>query len=382
MQQQVDDKEFGDGGQEEEEENQEPQEVAEPATEEETLVLSKLEEMALEELMRMLEHKSAIVRSGAMAVVAGLSVTTQGRMAIIAQEPDIIPILVEKIGGQSIAVEAAASMALVNLAEDEAAAKRVVKAGAGQKAMERILTCGADQGSVRETAAKLLVNVSRIAEGRRALAGYVADGSAEIQRKLLTLLVTEYENSRRIGGDHLASLAFFFENMAQEVTGALVLCNEEDFLLGRIVKDLAGNNGDRKLGAAGTMKNCCFHQELHSAMASHRDLAALLCLNLVGTSDEFDDEDREGMFAGLATKCRMGGKVTESAELRKTIYEALRMLTRSRIGREYLRQEKIYPVLREVHKFEESFEVPDEDLIELLELVVEAVMLIDEPEVD
>lgn len=34
-------------------------EVAEPATEEETLVLSKLEEMALEELMRMLEHKAS-----------------------------------------------------------------------------------------------------------------------------------------------------------------------------------------------------------------------------------------------------------------------------------------------------------------------------------
>ena len=32
-------------------------EVADPATEEETLVLSKLEEMALEELMRMLEHQ-------------------------------------------------------------------------------------------------------------------------------------------------------------------------------------------------------------------------------------------------------------------------------------------------------------------------------------
>ena len=41
--------------------------------------------------------QSAIVRSGAMAVVAGLSATTQGRLAIIAQEPDPIPILVNKV---------------------------------------------------------------------------------------------------------------------------------------------------------------------------------------------------------------------------------------------------------------------------------------------
>ena len=36
--------------------------------------------------------------------------------------------------------------------------------------------------------------------------------------------------------------------------------------------------------------------------------------------------------------------MTEVAELRKTIYEAMRLLTRSKTGREYLRQEKIYSV--------------------------------------
>ena len=160
-------------------------EQLEPITEEEELVLSRLEKMALGELMQMMEHKSPLVRSGVMAVVAGLSGSSQGRLAIIAQEPDPIPKLVERIGGESMAMEAAAAAALVNLSQDEAAAKRVVVAGAGQKAMERILTSSPEQGAVRETASKLLVNVSRIADGRRVLAGFVADGSADVQRKHL-----------------------------------------------------------------------------------------------------------------------------------------------------------------------------------------------------
>ena len=162
------------------------------------------------------------------------------------------------------------------------------------------------------------------------------------------MLINEYENSRKLIGDPLASLGFFFENMAQEVQGASILCNDEDFLLLRLMKDLAGAHPDRMLGAAGAMKNCCFHSELHATIASHRDLAALLCLNLVGSSETFDDDDREGMQTGLAAKCRVGGKVSESGELRKTIYEAMKLLTRSRVGRDYLRGEKIYPVIREV----------------------------------
>jgi hypothetical protein len=43
-------------------------------------------------------------------------------------------------------------------------------------------------------------------------------------------------------------------------------------------------------------------------------------------------------------KCRVGGKPSESDELRKMLYEAILLLCRTRIGREFLRKNKIYPV--------------------------------------
>ena len=37
-------------------------------------------------------------------------------------------------------------------------------------------------------------------------------------------------------------------------------------------------------------------------------------------------------------------------------------------------------MIREVHKFEEAFEIPDEDHIEMIERIVEQTMLLDEVE--
>ena len=46
-------------------------------------------------------------------------------------------------------------------------------------------------------------------------------------------------------------------------------------------------------------------------------------------------------------KCRVGGKPSESDELRKMLYEAILLLCRTRISREFLRKNKVYPVLRQ-----------------------------------
>jgi succinylglutamate desuccinylase len=78
----------------------------------------------------------------------------------------------------------------------------------------------------------------------------------------------------------------------------------------------------------------------------------------------------------------MGSKVSESAELRFMLYEALLLLTRTQVGRTLLRNAKVYPVLREVHKFENSFQIPIDEHIEALEIIVEQTVLLDEPDVD
>jgi len=155
----------------------------------------------------------------------------------------------------------------------------------------------------------------------------------------LLKLVEAFEASKALPGDPLGPLALFFENICQEPAGATIFCEPEDgFILNIVAKGLADINKDRQLGAAGAIKNCSFHKEWHEEIAKHREVAALLALPLVGEPDGYDEEDKEGMYPGLASKCRLGGTIVESDEVRKMIYEALMQLCRTRTGREYLRR--------------------------------------------
>lgn len=93
------------------------------------------------------------------------------------------------------------------------------------------------------------------------------------------------------------------------------------------------------------MQNCCFERTVHDLIAGHPEIAALLCLPLVGDRDGFDDDDLLEMPSGLARKCRIGSTVSDNRDLRFTIYEAFLLLCRSRAGREYLRQNKVHLML-------------------------------------
>ncbi|EKX49263.1 hypothetical protein GUITHDRAFT_104791 [Guillardia theta CCMP2712] len=337
--------------------------------------------MALDDLLLFIDHKSRLVRIGASSVLAGLSASRSGRQALIDCKADAIEKIVNRINDDHDAALTAILASLVNLCEEEEAAVRVAKAGAGEKTMKKIVSALEVGTRLPDGAPKLLVNISRVFEGRKRMLGYVSDGSSEERKKEILQLLHHFEESRKQKDNDLSFLALFFENISQEVMGANLLCDEnEGFKLGIVAKGLAEDNKERQLGAAGTVKNCAFFTELHRGIAEHAEVAALLVLPLVGESSSFEDDDMNGMYAGLASKCRIGGKISDDKELRRMIYEGLLLFCRSKDGREFLRKTKVYPVIREVHKFEEAFEIPDEDHIEMIERIVEQTMLLDEVE--
>ena len=148
---------------------------------------------------------------------------------------------------------------------------------------------------------KLLVNMTRIDLGRKAVLKGEENNESGTLDQNINDLVDAFESSREKPGDPLAWLALFFENMSQEKDVAKLLCNlhsgKHGFLLLRVAKGLAGSNLDRQLGAAGAIKNCCFYPEMHEHIIEHDELAALLVLPLVGPPDGYDDEDRDGMYS-------------------------------------------------------------------------------------
>lgn len=120
--------------------------------------------------------------------------------------------------------------------------------------------------------------------------------------------------------DAVTPLCMFFENMCAAPGGATLLCStaeEYGFMLLSIARQMASPHDARRLCAAGAIKNCAFERTVHQFMSQYVEVAALLCLPLVGDREGWDDEDLKEMPSGLARKCRIGGTVTDNLELRE-----------------------------------------------------------------
>ncbi len=243
------------------------------------IATNTIESMA--QLVGFLSHRSIRVRYEAAKAASGLAAWgSEGQKALVSAEPDPLPILVAMILDTHLGCSAWALSSLSNLCTEESS-EQIIKEGAVVLAMERILaekdsdsnkssTIGAegDQSAMLENASKLLANLTRLPQGRAAAVGFLSDGSSSIRAAQIADMCARFVRSRSIPRDPLRSLAFFFENIAMEPEGARLLCDDDTgFLLGVIAKDLAltvcgGELGDneRLMGAAGTLKNCCFQK--------------------------------------------------------------------------------------------------------------------------
>jgi hypothetical protein len=269
-------------------------------TAEEATVLRDLETMALKDLLHISACPSLLMRMSATVCIAGLCSSESGRRGICEVQPDAFPRLVGLIEDEHEGLRAHGFSALANLCENEEAAVRLAERGVGLKTMAAILDVVKRRSRMPEGCPKLLVNMTRIDLGRKAVLKGEEGSSAGAFAEHLSDLIDAFEASREKPGDPLAWLALFFENMAQEKEVANLLCNlhsgKHGFLLLRIAKGLAGSNHDRRLGAAGAVKNCCFYPEMHEHIVKHDEMSALMVLPLVGPPDGYDDEDKDQMY--------------------------------------------------------------------------------------
>ncbi|KAJ9084704.1 Protein hgh1 [Entomophthora muscae] len=125
----------------------------------------------------------------------------------------------------------------------------------------------------------------------------------------------------------------------------------------------------RRGGVISAIKNCCFESKYHAELlkdGGSADLLPYILLPLCGP-EAFDDDDMEGMPEDL--QLLPEDKRRESdPKLRQMIVETLLILTNTRPGREAMRARKVYPVLRELHKVENSQPVLDaiDDVVQML----------------
>jgi len=113
----------------------------------------------------------------------------------------------------------------------------------------------------------------------------------------------------------------------------------------------------RRRGVASTVKNVTFDISAHPYLLSPSGPAAInilpyILVPIMG-SEEYSDEDTEGMLEDLQL-LPADKKREEDMEIIKTHLETLLLLTTTREGRDIMRRNKVYPIVRAAHEHLEN----------------------------
>ena len=126
----------------------------------------------------------------------------------------------------------------------------------------------------------------------------------------------------------------------------------------------------RRRGVASAIKNIAFEVDSHAHLLdSDGDLGVLpyVLLPIVG-SEEYDEQDTDGMLPDLQL-LPPDKERDKDMGIVMTHLETLLLLTATREGRDYMREVKVYPIIRETH-----LRVEDDDVKEACERLVQVLM--------
>ncbi|XP_054906135.1 protein HGH1 homolog [Poeciliopsis prolifica] len=112
----------------------------------------------------------------------------------------------------------------------------------------------------------------------------------------------------------------------------------------------------RRGGVIGTLRNCCFDHAHHAWLLSDAvDVLPFLLLPLAGP-EELTEEENEGLPVDLQYLPEDKQREADP-DIRKMLLETLLLLTATKTGRLALRQKNVYPIVRELHRWEKDVHV-------------------------
>eukprot|EP00128_Syssomonas_multiformis_P018604 Colp12_sorted_trinity150504_noHs@5081 len=212
-----------------------------------------------------------------------------------------------------------------------------------------------------DLASMLLANVTRSEIGSRVLLYCSLPASKDqeatpttgpqetpIEKLIKEFCVIQPADSKR----NVDWLAAVFENISQHKNGRDILLGTKLRLFQRLVPFIKHQNTVRRGGVAGLIRNCSFHGASLHVFLENDDLLPQILLPLAGP-EELEEEDMEGMPDDLqylpADKTR-----EPDGGVRNRLLETLQHLGVTREGRDWMRSKKVYPILRELHKWEQD----------------------------
>nr|XP_004656370.1 protein HGH1 homolog [Jaculus jaculus] len=312
----------------------------------------------------------ADLQAAAVQHVLALTGAGPGRK-LLAGHAALLRALAELAAARAPAPARDAARALVNLAADPGLHEPLL--AADPELLARLLGRALDpQCPWAEEAAAALANLSREPAPCAALMAALTTaepGLLGLERLVRALCMPGYN-----AGTPLHYLGPLLSNLSQ-------LAGARDFLMDRdrcVVQRLLpltqySDSSVRRGGVVGTLRNCCFEHRHHEWLLGPQvDILPFLLLPLAGP-EEFSEEEMDRLPVDL--QYLPSDKQREpDANIRKMLIEAIMLLTATAPGRQQVREQGAYLILRELHSWE-----PEPDVQVACEKLIQ-VLIGDEPE--
>ncbi|XP_005086090.1 protein HGH1 homolog [Mesocricetus auratus] len=312
----------------------------------------------------------ADLQAAAAQHVLALTGSSSGRTLLAGQEA-LLRALAELAVAPAPAPSRDASRALVNLAADPCLHQPLLAANPELPAL--LLSCVLDpQWPWAEEAAAVLANLSRELAPCAALMEKLMAAEQEqlgLERLVSALCMPTYNAAAP-----LHYLGPLLSNLSQQAEVRAFLLDPDRCVVQRLLPLTQYTDSSvRRGGVVGTLRNCCFEHRHHKWLLGPQvDILPFLLLPLAG-AEEFSEEEMDRLPVDL--QYLSPDKQREpDADIRKMLIEAIMLLTATAPGRQQIRDQGAYLILRELYNWE-----PEPDVRMACEKLIQ-VLIGDEPE--
>ncbi|KAM6148276.1 protein HGH1 homolog [Rhynchocyon petersi] len=304
------------------------------------------------------------LQAAATQHVLALTGSEPGR-ALLAGQAALLRALTELASAPAPAPACDATRALVNLAADPSLHEPLL--AACPRLPARLLGRTLDpQWPWAEQAAAALANLSREPAPCAAVMGVLETtdtGEPALERLVHALCTQGYNASAPL--NYLGPL---LSNLSQQPAARAFLLDHDRCVIQRLLP-LTQYSGSsvRRGGVVATLRNCCFEHRHHEWLLGPKvDILPFLLLPLAGPED-FSEEEMERLPVDLQYLSSDKQRETD-ADIRKMLIEAIMLLTATAPGRQQVRDQGAYLILRELHSWEPepAVRVACEKLIQVL----------------
>eukprot|EP00039_Didymoeca_costata_P007176 m.97062 g.97062 ORF g.97062 m.97062 type:complete len:377 (-) comp13575_c0_seq5:40-1170(-) len=304
------------------------------------------------------------VRGTAMEYVLGVTADKNAGPAFFHKKKELVHAVSEVTKDKRyLPVAREAWLALVNIsAMGDEHLEQLTNEGCLERGLEIVLDT---ESTFPDEVSMLLGNLTRREESAKRLLAIKGENGKSIIFKLCDIFCKGPAYNKKGTFHHLANVLL---NVTQLIEGRqeIMLRAGTGCVLQKLLPfTLNQDSIIRRGGVISTIRNCCFSSGDHEWLLSDEvDILPHILLPLIGP-EELDEDDMDGMPDELQYQPEDKEREAD-ADLRKLLIECLFQLCSTKEARKIMRDKKVYPVLRELHKWE-----PEEDVQNRCEEVVQ-----------